>query len=95
MPFDQHLLVAAVCPRKVAIGTALEDEWADPESQYLSACAASPVWEVNGGTGFIHPDRLPVPGDIFGDGDIQYHLRAGGHAMLRGDWMKYIDFMLK
>ena len=93
MPFDQHFLVAAVCPRKVAIGTALEDEWADPESQYLSACAASPVWEVNGGTGFIHPDRLPVPGDFFHSGDVAFHLRAGAHYLSTEDWRRYFDLI--
>lgn len=95
MPFDQHFLMAAIAPRKLCVGAALEDEWADPMSEFLCCAAASEAWERCGGKGFIAPDRLPVPGDIFGEGDIQYHLRDGGHAMLRGDWMKYIDFLLK
>ncbi|MBE6611686.1 MAG: acetylxylan esterase [Ruminococcaceae bacterium] len=95
MPFDQHFLVAAIAPRKVCVGAAIDDTWADPMSEFLCCAAASEAWEVRGMKGFVAPDRLPVPGETFGEGDIQYHLREGGHAMLRSDWMKYIDFMLK
>ncbi|MBR2460234.1 MAG: acetylxylan esterase [Clostridia bacterium] len=93
MPFEQHFLVACVCPRKVAIGCALDDEWADPESQYLSACAASPAWELVGKTGIIHPDRLPVPGDFFHSGDVAYHLRAGAHFLSTEDWRHYLTLI--
>ena len=90
MPFDQHFLVAALCPRKVALGAALDDEWADPESQYLSACEASRAWELLGLTGFVHPDRLPVPGDNFPEGNVTYHLRAGAHFHSTEDWRYYL-----
>jgi len=95
MPFEQHWLVAAVAPRKVALGSALEDEWADPESSYLSACAASPAWELNGKTGFVHPDRMPEVGDYFAEGDIKYHLRGGKHFLSRKDWAYYADALNK
>ncbi len=94
MPFDQHFLVAAIAPRKVALGAALEDEWADPDSQYLSACAASEVWEMLGQNGFVCPDRLPVPGDCFSSGSIKYHLRRGKHFYSREDWQRYCTYML-
>jgi len=93
MPFDQHFLVAAVCPRRIALGAAIDDEWADPESQYLSACAASPVWEVTGGSGLIHPDRLPEPGDFFNRGDVSFHLRAGAHGLSTEDWKRYVTLI--
>ena len=90
MPFDQHFLVAAVAPRNVALGAALEDTWADPQSQYLSACAASCVWEMLGEKGFLHPDRMPVPGDCFDGGHVAYHLREGTHYLSRTDWRRYL-----
>ena len=93
MPFDQHFLVAAVCPGRVALGAALDDQWADPESQYLSACAASPVWEVCGYRGFVHPERLPVPGDFFNGGEVTYHLRAGAHGFSSEDWKRYLTLI--
>lgn len=90
MPFDQHFLVAAIAPRRVALGTAIEDVWADPHSQYLSACAASPAWELFGVKGFVHPDRLPVAGDRLDAGCLAYHLREGTHFFSRADWHRYL-----
>ena len=93
MPFDQHFLVAAVAPRRVALGAAIEDVWADPDSQYLSAVAASPAWELLGKRGLVHPDRLPVPGDDFAEGSLCYHLRTGTHFFSRADWQRYLKMI--
>ena len=90
MPFDQHFLVAAIAPRRVALGSAVEDIWADPDSQYLSACAASPAWELFGQKGFVHPDRLPKVGDRLDAGDLAFHLREGTHFFSRADWHRYL-----
>lgn len=93
MPFDQHFLLAAVCPRFVLHGAAQEDIWADPESQFLSGIAASEAWKLLGMDGLIAPDRLPVPGDTFHQGQIGHHLRSGAHFHSRYDWNRYMDFM--
>jgi sodium transport system ATP-binding protein len=68
LPFDQHCLVALVAPRLVYVGGALEDVWADNDSQFLSCAEASKVWRLYGKDGMICPDRLPVCGDVFVDG---------------------------
>ena len=93
MPFDQHFLVGAIAPRRVSLGAALEDEWADPDSQYLSACAASKAWEMLGEKGFEHPDRLPRAEEYFEGGKLCYHLRNGAHFYSRTDWLVYLDAM--
>lgn len=93
MPFDQHFLVAAVCPRRVALGAAVLDEWADPDSQYLSACAASEAWELLGKNGFVHPDRLPKVGDFFNSGNVAYHLRDYAHFLSTEDWRNYLKLI--
>ena len=93
MPFDQHFLVGAIAPRRVSLGAAVEDEWADPDSQYLSACAASKAWELLGEKGFDHPDRLPRPEEYFEGGKLCYHLRNGAHFYSRTDWLVYLDAM--
>lgn len=95
MPFDQHFLVGAIAPRYVSIGSAVEDKWADPDSEYLTPCAASSAWELFGERGLVHPDRLPEVGDVFADGRISYHLRAGTHYLSRSDWQIYLDIMKK
>ncbi len=95
MPFDQHFLLAAIAPRKVAVGAAAKDYWADPMSEYLCCAAASEAWETHGLCGFVSPCRMPEIDDVFNEGCVAYHLRDGDHAMIASDWMKYIDFMLK
>ena len=93
MPFDQHYLLAAIAPRRVAVGTALEDTWADTDAQYLACCAASPAWETCGKKGFVHPDRLPQPGDFFSAGSVVFHLREGTHFFSRADWHCYLSLL--
>jgi len=93
MPFEQHFLVGAIAPRRVAIGSAALDEWACPDSEYLCACAASPAWELLGKTGLVHPDRLPEIGDKFTEGSVSYHLREGTHYLSRHDWAVYLPLI--
>lgn len=95
LPFDQHFLVGVIAPRQVYVASAAEDLWADPESEYLSCVAANETYEKLGLTGFVHSQRLPIPGDVFHDGHIGYHLRSGGHYLSREDWQKYIAFIQK
>ena len=95
MPFDQHYLVASIAPRFVAIGSAEKDDWADPDSEFLTCVAASPMYENLGMTGFVHQNRLPAVGEVYHDGSIGYHLRAGTHYFSREDWLKLIDFVEK
>lgn len=89
MPFDQHYLVASIAPRKVLIGSASEDRWADPLSEMLSCVAASPAFNK----GFKYEDRPPQINDKFFDGDIGYHMRKGLHYFSREDWLKLIEFV--
>ena len=89
--FDQHMLLAAIAPRTVMTGAAVEDTWADPDSQYLSMVAASGAWESLGLRGFVAPERMPRVGDDFRQGDLCYHLREGGHYLSRADWNVYLS----
>ena len=95
MPADQHFVTALIAPRFVFIGSAEEDLWADPVSEMLNAVAVSEVYEKMGKKGFIAPDRLPVPGDVFDEGTIGYHLRHGLHYFSREDWLKLMGFVNK
>jgi len=95
LPFDQHFLLATIAPRKVYVASAKEDQWADPDSEYLSCIAASEVYEKLGLQGFVHPDRLPDVGDTFHEGNIGYHMRDGLHYLSRADWLHFIGFLKK
>jgi hypothetical protein len=43
--------------------------------------------------GFVHPDRLPEPGDTFHEGTVGLHFRAYGHYLSRYDWQRYMEFL--
>lgn len=55
MPFDQHFLLACIAPRPVFIGSAKEDGWADPFSEFLGAAAASKAYKLLGRKGLVMP----------------------------------------
>ncbi len=95
MPFEQHYLIASVAPRYAYVASAIEDSWADPASEMLACVAASGAYEELGMTGFVCEDRLPEVGDIYHEGNIGYHLRAGAHYFSREDWNKLTAFVKK
>ena len=90
-PFDQHDLIAAIAPRRVYVCSASEDEWADPNSEFLACAAASPAFGPDG-EGLVSEDRLPRIGDVFHSGRIGFHLRAGSHAFVAEDWDRIMDY---
>lgn len=95
MPFDQHFLLASAAPRYLYVASAEEDTWADPRSEYLSCVAASDAYKLLGLPGLVCPDRYPVPGDVFHEGRIGYHLRTGCHYFSRYDWQRYMEFIMR
>ncbi len=88
MPFDQHYLLASIAPRHVLVGSAVQDDNADPVSEQLGCLAASSAFQ----NGFVC-DGVARAGDEFFEGDIGYHLRAGKHYFSREDWQKLIKFI--
>ncbi len=91
--FDQHSLLALSVPRHVIVGSAEEDLWADPTSEYLSLVAIDDVYRLYGKTGLVHPDDVPSPKTYLGEGDAMYHIRHGKHYLGREDWNAYMDYI--
>lgn len=89
MPHDQHFLLAAIAPRPVLVGSAAEDEWADPLSELLSCLAAAPAFPG----GHTLPDSMPTDSAASLDGPIGYHLRKGKHYFAREDWARLMRFV--
>lgn len=89
MPFDQHWLIALCAGKKVLIGSASQDQWADPKNEYLACVAASPAFEK----GFVHEDRLTTDDETFMEGDLGYQIRPGLHYFSRTDWNRLCDFV--
>lgn len=91
LPVDQHMLMALIAPRAVAVGSALEDKWADPRGEFLSLVNAEPVYALFGKRGLGVKEMPAVSEPHHGDG-MHYHLRAGKHDLTLEDWKAYWDF---
>lgn len=92
LTFDQHLLVAAVAPRKLLIA-GFDSPWFDTEGEYLSCKAASCAWEVCGKSGF--PD-VPYPDDFDTSAigkNIGYYRRSQEHGIAAFDWLRLLEFV--
>jgi len=84
--FDQHMLLALLAPRRLYVCSATEDEWADPDSEYAGAKAASEAWAFLRAPGLIGPEITPAPETPLHEGHVAYHLRTGPHFQGREDW---------
>lgn len=88
---DQQGLIALIAPRPVYVASATLDDWADPEGEFLSAVAASPVYELYGLKG-LTGKKMPKPDSPIQGGHVAYHLRTGKHDINSYDWEQYIKF---
>lgn len=92
-PYDQSFLLALIAPRYLLVGSAELDTGADPKSEFLTTLHASSAWELLGERGLVTGDRMPLPGDELGDGNVLYHYRSGTHYLSRHDWAAYMRFL--
>ena len=89
---DQHMLLAAIAPRPVYITSGIDDNWADPMGEYLSAHFATPVFELYGLTGQPSPER-PKLNEPSEDRALSSVVRTSGHGYFQSDWDRYIKCM--
>lgn len=94
-PFDQHMLLALIAPRRLYVCSAEEDEWADPTGEFLGCAAADEAWRLLGCEGLTAPDALPQTDVPLHGGNIGYHVRTGGHFFSRTDWIWQMEYREK
>jgi hypothetical protein len=90
-PVDAHMLIALIAPRPVFLQTGDGDGWSDPKGEFLAAVAAEPVYRLFGKEG-LSTDQMPEAGHPILH-TIGYHMHAGGHGTLPGDWQYFEQFM--
>ncbi|MBQ4200523.1 MAG: hypothetical protein II649_11670 [Kiritimatiellae bacterium] len=97
LTFDQHLLLAAIAPRKLFV-QGFDSKWFDTKGEYLACKAASPAWTLNGKSGL--PEK-PYPDDYSTDcvgENLAYARRTEGHGYSAHDWtwlMNFCDTLLE
>jgi hypothetical protein len=106
MPVDAESLVALCAPRPIFIGGGVSEQgeaWTDPYGQYLTAAAASPVYELLGKKGLVMDDvteyngkkiPMPVTDKAYLSGDIGYRRHHEGHVAAP-NYPAFKEFMLK
>lgn len=91
LPVDQHQLIGLLAPRLAYVASAAEDDWADPQGEFLSCVHAVPVYRLYDKQG-LESDKMPEVGGHLHGGSIGYHIRPGKHDLTLVDWKNYLDF---
>ena len=92
MPFDSHLLMACVAPRKLLV-EGFDDPFYDTEGEFEALKAASPVWTFLGRTG-LPRTTWPAAYDTSAIGaDVGYVRRSERHGLSAHDWTWIMDFV--
>lgn len=90
LPFDQNEVLALIAPRPLYIASAILDENADPQSEFLGALEVTPVYRFLGSSG-LHATTWPLV-DQPAQGRVSYHVRSGVHSVTAFDWQQYLRF---
>lgn len=90
LPFDQNEVLALIAPRPLYIASAILDENADPQAEFLGALAVTPVYRFLGSTGLPTTEWPPVNQPVLGR--VSYHVRSGVHSVTDFDWEQYLRF---
>ena len=92
LPVDQHMLIALIAPRAVAVHSSEQDLWADPRGEFLSVVHSRPVFQLYGKQALGAAPQMPaIDEPLHGDG-AHYHIREGKHNLTLVDWTSYWDF---
>jgi hypothetical protein len=69
----------------------VEDTWADPRGEYLSAYHAGEVYRLLGKKA-LESEESPEVGKAIIESQVGYHIRKGGHSIEKYDWERFLEF---
>ena len=100
LPVDQHMLLASVAPRRVYVGCAAGDLWADPQGSWNALMMSRKAFKLLGfdilKQGVTGSDLMKMPaadGEAYFSESMGFHVRQGWHAVMKEDWDHYLDFL--
>jgi len=94
LPFDQHDLIGAICPRYVYVFSGSKDSWACPKNESLSCHYATRIYNEMDTDGLVVPENINAD-ESYSDGHIGYHIKTGSHCIEKRDWEMVISFIEK
>lgn len=100
LPVDQHMLLAAIAPRRVYIGVAAGDLWADPQGSWNALMMSRKAFKLLGlgilkqGVKDTSVMKMPAAdGEAYFAESMGFHVRQGWHDVKKEDWEHYLSFM--
>ncbi len=90
LPFDQNEVLALIAPRPLYIASAILDENANPQGEFLAALEVTPVYRFLGSAGLPTTSWPAVDQPALGP--VSYHVRSGSHSVTAFDWEQYLRF---
>ncbi len=90
LPFDQNEVLALLAPRPLYVASAIDDQNADPQGEFLGALTVTPVYRFLKSTGLPTDTWPAVDHPVLGR--VSYHVRSGGHSVTNYDWEQYLRF---
>ncbi|MFN9687268.1 MAG: acetylxylan esterase [Bacteroidota bacterium] len=93
LPFDQHILLSLIAPRPLFVSSALDDKWADPKGEFLSAKEAAFAYQLYEKKG-ISEVNMPDTEVLVGE-NVNYYIRKGKHEVNALDWDYFLRFIPK
>jgi len=91
LPLDQHMLLAAIAPRKVYIASSNQDLWADPVGEYQSLRLATNAYELFGSEAILD-NQLPKAPTAIHTQFFGYHIKEARHKISLVDWEYFMDY---
>jgi hypothetical protein len=93
LQLDQQMLLALAAPRPLYVASAIQDEWADPEGEYLSWCYAQEVYALYAESPKT-PCQFPAVNQpqMLKGLPMGYHVRKGDHDITLYDWKRFMEF---